>query len=436
MNEGDLDHGLIGSDLLLFFSGLLLCFLAAGMISSYVTLLRMRREGLLGDEDLPRPIRGLISRSKDLLLSLSTSHLVAACLTAALLWRILVALDWSPVLWIPAWIAFFALLVLGSLLFKSVALSRPAAFARASLPLASLLLAVFLPFTRLLWFLVARVAPELGAMDISPPLSGGELRAILADEDAEVEMEEEERDLVRSIFDLRDTEIREIMVPRVDVQGLDVNTSFGDAESFAVNQPYTRLPVWEQNQDTILGILHTKDLLVARARSETPTLRQLLRPVHFLPESKSVDEALREFREQRVHLAVVVDEYGGTAGIVTMEDILEEIVGEIRDEFDQEGERIRVLDDHHVILDPRIDLDDLNEELGLTLPTEDSDTLGGFLYAELGKVPSRGDGVEYEGLRFTIDRVERQRMLQVTLVSDRVLAPREEGNGNSTEQES
>jgi CBS domain containing-hemolysin-like protein len=119
-----------------------------------------------------------------------------------------------------------------------------------------------------------------------------------------------------------------------------------------------------------------------------------------------------------------------------MEDILEEIVGEIRDEFDQEGERIRVLDDHHVILDPRIDLDDLNEELGLTLPTEDSDTLGGFLYAELGKVPSRGDGVEYQGLRFTIDRVERQRMLQVTLVSDRVLAPREEGNGNPAEQES
>ncbi len=436
MNEGDLDRGLIGSDLLLFLSGLLLCFLVAGMISSYVTLLRMRREGLIGDSDLPRAVRGLMGRSKDLLLALATAHLVAACLAAGLLLRGMNALGWPSLLVVLGWIAFFAVLILGSLLFKSAALTKPVAFARATLALASLLLWIFMPFTRLLWFLVARRAPELGAMDISPPLSGGELRAILADEDAEVEMEEEERDLVRSIFDLRDTEIREIMVPRVDVKGLDVNTSFADAESFAVNQPYTRLPVWEQNQDTILGILHTKDLLVARVRSETPTLRQLLRPVHFLPESKSVDEALREFREQRVHLAVVVDEYGGTAGIVTMEDILEEIVGEIRDEFDQEGERIRVLDDHHVVLDPRVDLDDLNEELGITLPTQDSDTLGGFLYAELGKVPSRGDSVEYEGLRFTIDRVERQRMLQVTLVSKRILAPREEGNGSTAEQES
>jgi CBS domain containing-hemolysin-like protein len=284
------------------------------------------------------------------------------------------------------------------------------------------------PLTLALWALVQRVAPELGAMDISPPLSGVELRAILVDEDTELEMQEEERDLVRSIFDLRDTEIREIMVPRVDLRGLEVETSFADAEAYAVQQPFTRLPVWEQSQDRILGILHTKDLLVARVRSETPTLRQLLRPVHFLPESKSVDEALREFRENSVHLAVVVDEYGGTAGIVTMEDILEEIVGEIRDEFDVEGERVRIVDERRAILDPRIDLDDLNEELGLHLPTEDSDTLGGFLYSELGRVPIRGDTVEYQGLHFTIDRLDRQRMLQVTLRSSEPML-RGDGSG-------
>ena len=166
-------------------------------------------------------------------------------------------------------------------------------------------------------------------------------------------------------------------------------------------------------------------------------MRQLLRQIHFLPESKTVDEALTEFRENRVHLAVVVDEYGGTAGIVTMEDILEEIVGEIRDEFDQEGERIRVIDSRQVVIDPRIDLDDLNEALGIELPVDDSDTLGGFLYAELGRVPSRGDTVEHEGLRFTIDRVERQRMLQVTLVANQPLelatdhkdSPAHEGTG-------
>jgi putative hemolysin len=147
-------------------------------------------------------------------------------------------------------------------------------------------------------------------------------------------------------------------------------------------------------------------------------VRELLRPVHFLPESKKIDEALREFRDGRIHLAVVVDEYGGTAGIVTLEDILEEIVGEIRDEFDEEGELVRPIDEKSAVIDPRIDLDDLNELFALDLPTEESDTLGGLLYSLCGRVPSRGDEVEYEGLRFTIDRVERQRIRQVTMRSE------------------
>ncbi len=430
MNDGDPGPGVASStETLLLTGGLILCFLLAGMISGFVTLARMRQQGLLDEDELPRGSRGLLDRSKELLLALSTSHLVIASLSASVLPRALGGGIANP--WIRAvvWAGFFAVLLVGSLLFKSAALSRPLAFVRSTLPLAWVIQIVLRPVTRALLWLVRKLAPDLGAMDISPPLSGGELRAILVDEDAEVEMEEEERDLVRSIFDLRDTEIREIMVPRVDLKGLEVETSFEEAEAFAVAQPFTRLPVWEESQDRILGILHTKDLLVARVSRETPTVRQLLRPIHFLPESKSVDEALQEFREKSVHLAVVVDEYGGTAGIVTMEDILEEIVGEIRDEFDVEGERIRIVGERRAILDPRIDLDDLNEELDLALPTEDSDTLGGFLYSELGRVPSRGDTVEYEGLHFTIDRLDRQRMLQVTLRSTQPLPPRE-GNGS------
>jgi len=427
--------GAMQAEAILVACGLLLCFLVAGMISAFVNLSRMREHGLLDEEDLPRGSRRLFDSQKSLLLALSTSYLVIAALSAALLPAVLRAFQasiWAAVL---SWILFFAVLIVGSLLLKAAALSRPMAFVRASLPLAWLLHLLLAPLTAFIWSLVRRIAPDLGAMEISPPLSGGELRAILVDDEAEVEMEEEERDLVRSIFDLRDTEIREIMVPRVDIKGLEVETSLQEAEIFAAGQPYTRLPVWQENQDNILGILHTKDLLVARVRNRTPTVRELLRPVHFLPESKSVDEALQEFRVQRVHLAVVVDEYGGTAGIVTMEDILEEIVGEIRDEFDQEGERIRLIDDHQAVLDPRVDLDDLNEELGLALPTDDGDTLGGFLYARLGRIPSRGDTVEYEDLVFTIDRVERQRMLQVTLRSERALgtvvgdSSNHEGNG-------
>jgi CBS domain containing-hemolysin-like protein len=213
------------------------------------------------------------------------------------------------------------------------------------------------------------------------------------------------------------------MVPRIDMVALDVSTPFGEALPIAAASRFTRLPVYESNPDRILGLLHTKDLLSASVRGEQPTIRQLLRPVHFLPESKPIDDALAEFREGRIHLAVVVDEYGGTAGIVALEDILEEIVGEIRDEFDQEGELLRPIDEHAVIIDPRIDLDDLNDALGLTLPTEESDTLGGLLYQICGRVPVRGDRVAHEDLEFTIDRVERQRIRQVTLRSPGVLGP-------------
>jgi len=203
-----------------------------------------------------------------------------------------------------------------------------------------------------------------------------------------------------------------------------VGTTFQEAVPIAAESRVTRLPVFEGGPDKILGILHTKDLLSASVRGETPTIQSLLRPAHFLPESKRIDDALAEFREGRIHLAVVVDEYGGTAGIVTLEDILEEIVGEIRDEFDQEGELLRRVDDHHVVVDPRIDLDDFNEALGLALPTADHDTLAGLLYQLLGRVPSHGDVVETQGLCFTIDRIEGQRIRQVSLASmDQPLAP-------------
>ena len=156
-----------------------------------------------------------------------------------------------------------------------------------------------------------RVVPAIWTLDFSPPLSGSEIRGLLADEEASAHMERDEVAWARSVFELSETEIREIMVPRIDMVSLDVRTSFEEALRFAAGASFTRLPVYEENPDRILGVLHTKDLLAASVRGEQATLRDLLRPVHFLPESKPIDEALVEFREGRIHLAVVVDEYGG-----------------------------------------------------------------------------------------------------------------------------
>jgi CBS domain containing-hemolysin-like protein len=401
---------------------LLLAFLVAGAISALVLLARMRSDGLLPDDE-SLPARALLERLRSVLLALSIAFLLSSC-------AVVVAFsNWAGVLlrdhgWPAAMAGWFLLalvLLFGSVLAKALALSKPVGFARGAQPLVWIIHILIWPLSKLLERSVAHLTPTLWALELSPPFSGQEIRGILADDDATSLMEDDELDWARSIFELGDTEIREIMLPRIDVVGLEVDTPLDEAVRLAAEARYTRLPVWEGSQDRILGLLHAKDLLASTVRGGGASVRSLLRKVHFLPESKKIDEALREFRDGRVHLAVVVDEYGGTAGIVTLEDILEEIVGEIRDEFDQERELVHIVDSHRAIIDPRIDLDDLNELLALDLPTDEVDTLGGLLYQLCGRVPERGDDVAHGELSFTVDRVERQRIRQVTLVAPQPL---------------
>ncbi len=425
MNEGDPSSPLLLGTFLRLAGALLIALVIAGAITALTTVQRMKRSGLIGGDDAPLPAEGLLHRARSVLLSLTVAYLAAASFAAAVVPGLVRAngADPAPWTWIVAWFAYFSLLFVGSVGMKVLALARPLGYLLGVRALVWPLYLVLRPLTLALESAMDRLVPAIWTLDFSPPLSGSEIRGLLADEEASAHMEGDEVAWARSVFELSETEIREIMVPRIDMVSLDVRTSFDEALRFAAGANFTRLPVYEENPDRILGVLHTKDLLAASVRGDEATLRDLLRPVHFLPESKPIDEALVEFREGRIHLAVVVDEYGGTAGIVTLEDILEEIVGEIRDEFEQEGELVRVIDPRVVVIDPRVDIDDLNELLGLELPADESDTLGGLLYQLCGKVPERGDTVEHDDLRFTIDRVERQRIRQVTLRSPRPLSP-------------
>jgi len=425
VNEGDPSSSLLLGISLRLAGALLIALVIAGAITALTTVQRMKRSGLIGGDEAPLPAEGLLDRARSVLLSLTVAYLAAASFAAAEVPALVRAPDTTPATWtwILAWFAYFTLLFLGSVALKALALARPLGYLIGVRAFVWPLYLVLRPLTLALESVMDRVVPAIWTLDFSPPLSGSEIRGLLADEEASAHMERDEVAWARSVFELSETEIREIMVPRIDMVSLDVRTSFEEALRFAAGASFTRLPVYEENPDRILGVLHTKDLLAASVRGEQATLRELLRPVHFLPESKPIDEALVEFREGRIHLAVVVDEYGGTAGIVTLEDILEEIVGEIRDEFDQEGELVRMVDPRVVVIDPRVDIDDLNALLGLDLPADESDTLGGLLYQLCGRVPVRGDMVEHGELRFTIDRVERQRIRQVTLRSPRPLSP-------------
>lgn len=225
-----------------------------------------------------------------------------------------------------------------------------------------------------------------------------------------------ERQMIYSIFELSDTLAREVMVPRVDVLALDVDTPLVEAIDAVLQAGYSRVPVYEESVDNTLGLLYAKDLLRAWREVDRPTsLRQLLRPAYFVPEGKKLDELLAEMRSHRIHMAVVVDEYGGVAGLVTLEDIVEEIFGEIRDEYDQgeEAPYQKLTDESYLFLG-RIALDDFNEIMGSGLVSEEADSLGGYIYGRLGRVPDVGETVRQDNLLLTVEQVSARQIRKVS----------------------
>ena len=251
------------------------------------------------------------------------------------------------------------------------------------------------------------------------------LRLAEIDTDGEP-IEPEEREMIRSIIEMEDTTVREIMAPRIDVAGLGETETLDDAVKLIVDRGFSRIPVYSETIDHITGIVYAKDLLRCLAEGRRPSLKEMARPPYFIPESKRVDELLGELRQSKVHIAIVVDEYGGTAGLVTIEDLLEEIVGEIQDEYDREEAPIERLNEREAILDARVGMYALSELFGFE-PDEaeqDYDSVGGFVYHHLGKVPVAGDEVRVDGLTLRVLSVlgRRIKKIRVTHHEDEAVA--------------
>ncbi|MFH1446983.1 MAG: hemolysin family protein [Chloroflexota bacterium] len=228
-------------------------------------------------------------------------------------------------------------------------------------------------------------------------------------------LEKGEREMIYSIFRFGDTLAREIMVPRIDLLALDINATIGEARNAFMQTGHSRVPVYEDTIDNVVGLLHAKDLLGSVDDSVNIVLqREILRTAYFVPEAKKVDELLTEMQSRGVHMTLVVDEYGGVAGVVTLEDIVEEIVGEIRDEYDQMEEQLYQLinKDEYIFLG-RVDLEDFNEIMGMDIATDNADTLGGFIYGEMGHVPNAGESIIANGVEFTIEEVVGRRILKI-----------------------
>jgi putative hemolysin len=260
-----------------------------------------------------------------------------------------------------------------------------------------------------------------------------ELKTMVDAGEEEGLIEQEEKEMILSVLDFGDTVARELMVPRIDIIALDADTPFDEAVLEVVKAGHSRIPVYTESIDNIIGVLYAKDVLRALADGRKPALSQMTRQVAFTPESKKINELLAELQKSRVHLSVVVDEFGGTAGLVTIEDILEEIVGEIQDEYDvEEPEVVPLAEGNGYMLDAGINIDDVNELLGIRLINEEVDTLAGFIYDHLGKVPDVGDTVRHDSYIMEVTSVRDRRILKVKVSH----APNTEDDKTERAQES
>jgi len=229
-------------------------------------------------------------------------------------------------------------------------------------------------------------------------------------------LDDEEKKMIQSILEFGETIVREVMVPRIDMQCVDMNDEPEEIFKKVARMRYSRVPVYKGNLDNIIGIIYTKDLLTAWRNRELFIMEDLMRQAYFVPETKKISELLEEFRKGKMHLAVAVDEYGVTAGLVTIEDLIEQITGEIMDEYDVEEQTILKLSDEQAIVYAKEDLDKINEELGLELPAEEFDSLGGLVVDLFGRVPRAGEEINFGNLKFIVQEGDRRKVIKLKIV--------------------
>jgi CBS domain containing-hemolysin-like protein len=320
--------------------------------------------------------------------------------------------------------------VIGELVPKGLALGHSEGTALA---VAAPVRAFFTLFRPLIWFLQRSTELVLSLLGLQPPggetdvHSEAELKMLLNASTEGGEIEAGEQEMLYKVFDFADKEASDVMVPRPEVVALSIDLPPEECLAAVMESPYTRYPVYRGSLDDIVGILHVRDLfqaLVDRGMAEVQ-VEELVRPAHVVPETKDLAALLTEFRRTNQHMAIVVDEYGGMEGIVTLEDLLEEIVGEIEDEFDLPDESVEQVDEDTIRIDGTFPIDDFNEQFRTDLPDDDYHTIAGFVFGQLGRLPQAGDEISHDGLVFRVEEVEGQRIDKLAVTFERRREERE-----------
>lgn len=336
-------------------------------------------------------------------------------------------------------LTFFAL-VFGELVPKRIAIQNPIPFALRILPLLRVLSVIALPFVKFLSFSAKMVLRLLRIKEIDRKEDGTEeeIRLMVETGSEQGHIQEDEQEMIENVFEFDKLTAGEVCTHRMDVVALPLDADLPAVLDVLTKENYSRIPVYEESLDNVLGILHSKDVMhyMAKQSSKVFNLKKLIREPHFVPDSKKTDELFQEMRKKRHYIAIVIDEYGGTLGIITMEDLVEEIVGNIQDEYDtDERPDIEEVDKNTFRIEGTADLEDVQEHLGVQLPVEEYETLSGFLIGELGNIPAEGEQPEvmFEQLTFKVENVQEKRISSVTVVKEtEVLAE----NSNETNEKS
>lgn len=311
----------------------------------------------------------------------------------------------------------------GEIIPRAIALRRPEQTALAVQAPLRVFMALFAPLAGIALALSHAIVRPFGlsATFAAPVMTEEELRTVLEAGARSGAIEEDEKEIIRNVISFGDTDVRQVMTPRTDVKAIGMPDGLAALLDLIMASGHSRIPVFEGNIDAVVGIIHAKDLLPLLARGEHDMdFRTVMRAPLFVPENKRIDELLDEFRRSNIQLAIVQDEYGGTAGLVSIEDLLEELVGDIQDEYDQDDpdaqrSALVSLDSQNTLVDGRMAIDDLNEQMGLSLPRDDFDTVGGYVFGIFGRQPSEGESVRCGDLEFTVTKSDGRRIQEVRL---------------------
>ncbi|GAB4170997.1 MAG: hemolysin family protein [Calditrichia bacterium] len=371
-----------------------------------------------------RLIYFLLSNSQQLLITIIVGNTIVnvttATVAAILTHKIATAYHFpKEIIYILDVIAVsFVIMVVSEIIPKTVAVKKPIKFASVAARPVLFFYFLFFPVSFMINAISAQLQKGLMPKASKNGLSEEEIKTLVEVGAEHGTLEQEEKEMIASIFDFTETAAKEIMVPRTDMVVIEKNTTFEEIVNIIRKSGYSRIPVYSEKIDNIIGILYAKDLLpfLDRKSKTNFSLEKIIHTPYFVPENKKIHELLKDFQEEKIHMAIIVDEYGGVEGLITLEDIIEEIVGEIQDEYDKEEALYHKISNHQYICDGKIPIEELEELLGIEIePTEDVETLSGLVLNQLQKIPHEGDAIDYNHWRITILKVDKNRIQKVRL---------------------